>query len=56
MIKLEIEFIQRELINYKNDTFIYFWCPKKIMGYGMDTIPYWFLKEKLEEAVEKGWQ
>lgn len=36
---------------FNNDTYIYFWCPKKFMGYGIDTIPYWFLKEKINEFL-----
>lgn len=36
---------------FANDTYIYFWCPKKFMGYKMDVIPYWFLKEKINEFL-----
>ena len=36
---------------FRNNTYIYFWCPKKFMGHEIDIIPYWFLKEKINEFL-----
>lgn len=36
---------------FQDDTYLYFWCPKKFMGYEIDTIPYWFLKDKIQEFL-----
>lgn len=36
---------------YDEDTYIYFWCPKKFMGYELNKIPYWFIKEKINETL-----
>lgn len=38
---------------YDEDTYIHFWCPKKLMGWDLDKIPYWFVKEKINEALSK---
>ena len=36
---------------FQDDTYIQFWCPKKFMGWNMSTIPYWFVKEKIQEFL-----
>lgn len=36
---------------FKDDTYFYFWCPKKLMGYCKDKIPYKFVEEKISEFL-----
>ena len=36
---------------FQDDTYIQFWCPKKFMGWNTGTIPYWFVKEKIQEFL-----
>ena len=36
---------------FENDTYLHFWCPKKLMGYCKDRIPYKFVEEKINEAL-----
>ena len=36
---------------FNEDTYIIFWCPKKLMGWEVDKIPYWFVAEKIKEVI-----
>lgn len=38
---------------FKDDTHLHFWCPKKLMGYCKDKIPYKFVEEKINEVLSK---
>lgn len=36
---------------FKDDTYFYFWCPKAMMGYCKNKIPYRFVQEKINEFL-----
>lgn len=38
---------------YNDDTYIIFWCPKKLMGYELNKVPCFFVTEKIKEELSK---